>query len=192
MDFGGTAMFYEPSAQAQLDVASYTPDPQPTLPQSYRGHLCIDCQAPISPYSRGRCRLCGYVGLKRNVPEDFAVTLRKLGSQGAARHYRASLGTVTRWRREIGLRPQERARKPSMMGAVRPRAFSERPLIVFRDFTLVGQAAEFLRHIGPVFRCHASGAAHKQGSHWNRNGWVLSDEDLMSRARRLGWAEVGF
>lgn len=161
------------------------------LPQSFRGHLCIDCQAPISPYSRGRCRQCGYVGLKRAVPDEFEVILRKLGSQGAARHFHASLGTVTRWRREIGLRPQERARKPSMFGAVRSRGFSERPLLLRRDFTLAGQAADFLRRYGSVYRCDANGKPNPKGVCWKRNFSVLTDEEIMGRATRLGWVAFG-
>lgn len=161
-------------------------------PLSFRGHHCRDCGSPISPYSRGQCRPCGYIGLKRGVPEDFADILRKFGSHGAARHYHASLGTVTRWRREIGMRPQERARRPSMSGTMRPRGFSERPLMIKRDFTLVGQAAEFLRHYGSVFRCDAKGKPNATGSHWKRNFTILTDDELMSRAKRLGWLPSEF
>jgi hypothetical protein len=160
-------------------------------PQSYRGNHCQTCNAPISPYSRGKCRPCGYIGLKRDVPEDFLIILRLVGSQGAARHFYASLGTVTRWRREIGLVPQERARK-SLVRAMRSRGFQEVKLIVCRDFTLPGQAASFLRRFGAVYRCDLSGKPNAKGSHWKRNFSVLDDGELMDRAKRLGWTEQEF
>lgn len=158
-------------------------------PASFRGHHCIDCDAPISPYSRGRCRQCGYVGLKRAVPADFEAVLRRLGSQGAAKHYHASLGTVTRWRREIGMRHQERARKPSMQPFVRPRAFSERPLMIVRDHTAAGQAADYLRRFASVYRCTEDGKPSAKGLFWRRNLSVLTDEQIMATATRLGWKE---
>ena len=159
-------------------------------PQSSRGHRCA-CGSPISPYSRGKCRPCGYIGLKRDVPEGFLVILRLVGSQGAARHFKASLGTVTRWRREIGLVPQERARK-AIMRSVRSRGFQEVKLIICRDFTLPGQAASFLRRFGAVYRCDERGNPNAKGSHWKRNFSVLDDGELMDRAKRLGWIEQEF
>lgn len=161
-------------------------------PASYRGHHCTDCGVPISPYSRGRCRKCGYVGLKRAVPDDFHAVLRLRGSQGAAEHYHASLATVTRWRREVGFRPQERARKPSMMGITRSRGFVERPLMLCRDFTLAGQAADFLRKWGAVYRCDEVGKPNAKGSHWKRNFTVLTDDEIRHRATRLGWKAMEF
>lgn len=160
-------------------------------PQSFRGHHCIDCGVPISAYSRGRCRQCGYIGLRRCVPEDFATVLRRLGSQGAAKFYRASLGTVTRWRREIGMRWQERAYRPSSSNYVRPKAFSERPLRQVRDFTLPGQAADYLRRYGSVYRCDVNGKPNAKGEHWRRNYSVLTDDQIVTTARKLGWEPFG-
>lgn len=164
---------------------------QMAVPSSFRGNHCIDCGRPISPYSRGRCRACGYLGLKRQVPDDFLTVLRRLGSHGAARHYRASLGTITRWRRELDLRPQARIKKG--IGQQRTsRGFVERPLLIMRDLTLAGQAADFLRRYGSVFRCDAAGKPDAKGSHWKRNFSVLDDSELMHRATRLGWTPMEF
>jgi hypothetical protein len=120
------------------------------------------------------------------------IVLRQKGSLGAAAHYKASAATVTRWRRQMDLRPHARAvKRPGGAHARRGRGgFRETPLPVYRDWSVVGQAVEFLRRIGPVFRCLATGAASSKGEFWNRNGWVLSDEDVLSRARRLGWVLV--
>lgn len=157
-------------------------------PRKSRDKVCVDCGVRISPYSRGRCVKCGYKGLVRPVPEDFMAILRLHGSPGAARHYHASLSTITRWRRQIGLRPDARIKKG--IGQSRSRGFVERPLISKRDLTVIGQAVDFLRTRGPVFRCDAHGAPAVHGEFWNRGGWVLSDNDILARATRLGWAPV--
>jgi len=167
-----------------------TPRPEDGSPLSYRGNHCTDCNAPISPYSRGRCRKCGYSALVRPVPEDFLAVLRKLGSQGAARHYHSSLATVTRWRRELDLKPQYRAKKG--IGQSRFRGFTERPLINHRDLTMAGQAVEFLRRYGAVYRCDGDGKPNAKGSHWRRNYSILSDEQVIYQATRLGWVQVEF
>ena len=36
------------------------------------GRTCIDCGAPISETSRGRCVACGHAPLLRKMPADFA------------------------------------------------------------------------------------------------------------------------
>jgi hypothetical protein len=56
-----------------------------------------------------------------------------------------------------------------------------------RDMTRIGQAADFLRRFGPVFRCGPGGVALQSGLHWNRGGFVLTDAELVARAERLGW-----
>lgn len=156
--------------------------------------VCVGCGVPISPYSRGRCRRCGYAALKRALPADFLDVLREYGSLGSAKFYHASLSTVTRWRRELGLNPQERMRRPRLRN-LRLRGFVETPMPSKRDMSIAGQAADFLRHTGAIFRCDHRGRLPKkgaQGAFWNRGGYVLSDAEVIGRAERLGWiwAEV--
>lgn len=165
-----------------------------TVPKRRRAtpkpRACRECGTPISAYSRGRCEPCAYSAMRKPPPDDLAIILRKLGSCGAAKHYGSSLSTVTRWRREIGLMPHERTRyrQPTF----RPQMFKLAPLLVVRDYTSVGQAADFLRKFGPVSRCEADGQYPKRGNGtcWNRNGYILSDDELMAKARRLGWKPV--
>lgn len=114
------------------------------------------------------------------------ATLKRLGSAGAAKHYRSSLSTITKWRRDIGIQPHERARR----GHVRAKYnFTFCPLITHRDYSMVGQAADFLRRFAAVFRCDETGKVPKRGPalFWNRNGYVLTDEELAAKAARLGW-----
>jgi len=155
-------------------------------------HTCTDCGRRISPYSRGRCEGCAYEFMKRPMPDDFMEILKKHGSAGAAKHYRASLSTVTRWRRDSGISKHERAKPARYCGG--KFNFSERPLIVHRDMAQAGQAADFLRKFAAVYRCDESGRVPKrgQGKFWNRNGYVLTDEELIAKARRMGWAPIQF
>lgn len=150
---------------------------------------CRDCGAIINRSSRGRCKPCATVGLKRVMPDDFLPVLRRLGSQGAAKHFHASLATVTRWRRELELKPQARMKKG--IGQSRTdRGFMPRPLIQNRDMTLAGQAADYLRRFGSVYRCDASGSPTAKGTMWRRGFAVLSDDEIMHRAQRMGWCQV--
>lgn len=151
---------------------------------------CKTCGTQISRYSRGHCRSCGYVGLKRNCPDDFMAVLHRLGSQGAAKHFNASLSTVTRWRREAGMALHERARRARCGGLPKQRGILCSGLLQ-RDMSLPGQAADFLRQFGSIYRCDAKGKASAKGTHWRRNLSVLSDEELMARAVRLGWKVEG-
>lgn len=157
-------------------------------PKTYRGNHCPDCGTAISKYSRGRCRECGGKARMRPMPDDFAQVLRGLGSQGAAAHYRASLGTITRWRRLVGLQPHHRAKLRSKPA---PGAYNFRVgqavMHIKRDYSRGGQAAEFLRKFGAVYRCRQTGAADPKGLFWSRYGRVLDEEQLISRATRLGW-----
>ncbi|WP_194919911.1 hypothetical protein [Novosphingobium sp. NBM11] len=151
---------------------------------------CISCGCVINRGSRGHCRPCGHIGLKREVPDDFRAVLLKLGSHGAARHFKASLSTVTRWRREISMSKHERAKRTSAGPRPFASGFQQRPLLCNRDVTVAGQAADFLRKFGAVYRCDADGKPNAKGSHWKRNFSVLTDDELMGRAERLGWSAV--
>lgn len=70
---------------------------------------CVDCGATITCNARSRCRSCGYAALRRPAPSDFASMLALVGSHECAKHYGASLSTVTRWRKQIGYTHCERA-----------------------------------------------------------------------------------
>lgn len=70
---------------------------------------CKDCGASISVRSRGRCKPCSYSALRRPIPSGFASTLALIGSRECAKHYGASLSTITKWRKQIGYKHCERA-----------------------------------------------------------------------------------
>lgn len=124
------------------------------------------------------------------MPADFSIILVQLGSQQTAKHFRASLTTVTLWRRQAGLPLHHRAKKPSRSTA-RPMqgrlGGGPRPLFIHRDRSRAGQAAEFLQRNGPIYRCTSNAVPFAKGAFWNRGGRVLTDADVIERATRLGW-----
>lgn len=148
---------------------------------------CADCGVMINRGSRGRCKRCAVIGLKRAIPADFDAVIRRLGSQQAARHYHASLATITRWRRELGFKPQARMNVSRGPRAKPIHAFVQRPLIQNRDMSRAGLAADFLRRYGAVYRCDDNGKPNAKGAFWKRNYAVLTDDELIARATRLGW-----
>lgn len=154
-------------------------------PANLMGNYCVDCGAPISPHSRGRCIPCGHRGMKRDVPDDFADILRSLGSRGAARHYKTSLSTLTRWRRECGMHKHQRA-KPTIMAARRT-GFAERPLMQNRDMSFAGQAADYLKRFGSLHRCNSDGSFNPKGDCWRRNNRVVTSDRLIKIAVSLGF-----
>jgi DNA-directed RNA polymerase subunit RPC12/RpoP len=155
-----------------------------------RVKFCIDCHTPISIYSRGRCEACAYKRFIRPTPPDFVQVLKAKGSRGAAAHYHASLTTITRWRAECGLIPYAQAKRRRAPSMRLGRSFIETPLVVHRDFSLVGQAADFLRASRPMYRCDENGRQNPKGEFWRNAFSVMTDDEMMARARRAGWKPV--
>ncbi len=124
------------------------------------------------------------------MPADFVPVLIRMGSQLAAKHFKASLTTVTMWRHQAGLAPHCRAKRASRSTA-RPLhgrlGGGPRPLQIHRDYSRAGQAAAFLQSKGPIYRCTPTGKPLAKGLYWNRGGRVLTDADVIERAEWLGW-----
>lgn len=60
-----------------------------------------------------------------------------------------------------------------------------------RDLSVIGQAVEFLRTLGPVSRCDESGKIIETGKFWRRgNAYPLTNNDVIERASSLGWRLV--
>lgn len=189
---------------------------------------CMDCDAPITRYSLGRCQRCAPLAAKveaRPMPDDLTERASEMTHREMMGHYQASSSTICRWIKEAGLQ----TRSP---GASAPDGFAQvavsatlhqlklhygvgdcvikrwcaetgatpkqpqhivfrrnqfPPIKAHRDCSQVGQAADFLRHYGQVYRCLESGRGCTKGTHWSRNGFVLTDAELIGRAERLGW-----
>lgn len=60
-----------------------------------------------------------------------------------------------------------------------------------RDMSIVGQASDFLKRLGPVSRCDANGTPMKDGKFWRRgSSQPITDEEMQERATALGWSPV--
>lgn len=55
------------------------------------------------------------------------------------------------------------------------------------DGSLASRAADFLRPLCPVYRCDAVGNPLPDGAFWLRGRAVLTDDELIERARVRGW-----
>ncbi|MBB4154149.1 hypothetical protein GGQ80_002059 [Sphingomonas jinjuensis] len=150
----------------------------------------------------------GATPLQRSVkpmPDDFKVTL-DMTQAAAAERYGVSVDVVRRWDEEAGFdrRAAYRnrlAREARERVAVRPAATSRAVATgatraskfgtpfdpAKRDWSLAGQAADFLRRLGPVARCDASGRYDPKGNHWRRGSSILTAADVIARAERNGW-----
>lgn len=156
-----------------------------------QGFPCVTCKAPEAASPKQMCRACAKKRFTRAVPEDFGDMIRVLTSAQAAKHYRSSLSTVTRWRREIGLP----AHRPAMQGRAKRQKsafFSKSYQVQNKIFSAVEMAADHLRRHGSVYRCAPSGDADAKGRYWNRAGHVLTDHEMLARAQADGWRSMIF
>jgi hypothetical protein len=93
-----------------------------------------------------------------------------------------------RWRREAGL-----TGRPEPVKTVKPSRRRENAYLVApvdrasRDTSRAGDAAEYLRRYGPVYRCDVKGRANPRADYWMRGSTVLTDNDIIERAERNGW-----
>lgn len=170
------------------EIAVQVPGAQ--VPKTFAGDHCQDCGKPISSCSRGRCKPCGDLARARAMPADFARILSRVGSSGAARHYRASLSTITKWRAALAIKPHTRMVRPLRQTGFRKGWGTERPVLIHLDHTAAGQAADFLRKWLPVSRCDAAGKYTAKGDHWRVGNKVQTADEVMHRAKRLGFEPV--
>jgi len=133
----------------------------------------------------------------RNVPGDgFAYKVAGLNISQAAAVLGVGRAVAKRMMEEAGVKSAgpirgvnkreesaKRARSKSAVQAWKP-AVTEYE----RDMSLVGQARDFMQKLGPVTRCDLHGKPMKDGQFWRRGSTVLTDGELLSRARERGWA----
>lgn len=134
-------------------------------------------EAGVRPASGGK----GRPFVTAAMPDGFALVAPTMTIKQLRERYGRCKTVIERWLAEAGVT----ARKPL------DRHIGNYPLQltkrVHRDESRAGLAAEFLRRFGPVYRCRSTGEASIGGSHWNRGGFVLTGDELIYRAERLGW-----
>lgn len=126
----------------------------------------------------------------RSIPVDFVDVLKVKGSYGASRHYRVSLSTVTEWRHALDIPRGQRMVGGNPFRIAKPR--SQASFFVRRAITMPEMAADFLRGLGPVSRCDKDGKLKSDGLFWRRGISVMTDEEIVAKAKRLGFVDEGF
>jgi hypothetical protein len=124
---------------------------------------------------------------RHQAPPDFARVAPTKTRYMLALHYRRGVGTIDRWCAEarVSPRPGQGRGTPVRIVSGSDRAFSpvEKP---HRDLSPAGRAVDFLRRFGPVTRCDAEGRHDAEGTHYRRGAFVLTGDELIARALRLG------
>lgn len=145
----------------------------------------------------------------RAIPADFAEKWALMPITALAKHYRAGPNAIRAWAAELGLSrtsawrsepfkakpPAPKAEKKAMrLPDVTPigRGLSLAPADTYqRDMSPAGQAADYLRHFGAVYRCDAagravdtvvSGRANPDATHWRWGNAVMTSSELIERA----------
>jgi len=117
-----------------------------------------------------------------SAPENFARIAPTMTLHELEILFDKGSHVIKRWCAECGVSPRRCVPHfVSRANRIPP------PPVVFHDLSRAGQAAEYLRRFGPVFRCNSNGGADAKGDHWSRSGFVLMDEEIITRAERLGW-----
>lgn len=153
------------------------------------GDLCRHYEVSVSVIVRWR-KETGVAGAERcpgrpfsaaPMPDGFALVAPRLTVKQLRQRYGRGQSVIARWLVEAGVE----ARRPIARHAGNyPLTMNKR---AHRDESRAGQAAEYLRRFGPVYRCRPTGSAATRGNYWNRGGFVLTDAELIGRAERLGW-----
>ena len=144
---------------------------------------------------------------KRPPPDDFRERAAEFTAFKLIFHYRTSWDVVMRWFAETGAdryrvpsgpkpKPKPPRKPKASAGSLSRMGHTTAPIVVEhvrRDTTSAGQAADFLRRLGPVSRCNEAGRADIAGRFWrrgSRNG-VMTDAELVDLAVSLGWRAFG-
>lgn len=120
------------------------------------------------------------------TPADFLTYAPGKTVEELCHHYRFSADTVRRMRDAHGIvtvraKPQGR---PKLVN----NAYQTTPIVrVSRDVTTAGQACDYLRKFGPIWRCNQRGGPEIGGYFWRRGSAILTDAELIERAESLGW-----
>lgn len=120
-------------------------------------------------------------GINRPRPADFMAVQAGLTIQQIMLRYGVGRDVVRRWLADSGIDRQQ-------LRLIKPNAYLTAPIDrVARDSSRAGQAADFLRRFGAVYRCNERGGADVKGNRWRRGSAILTDAELIERAERNGW-----
>lgn len=129
-----------------------------------------------------------------SIPDDYAERARMTPQRALAEHYGVGRGTVQEWHKRAGVSRERKAAEPkpkAPKALIAPAKLVTHHKVmkveVYRDFSVAGQAADFLRRLGPLWRCDADGRQTVRGRYWRRGSAVLTDAEIIARAMQRGW-----
>lgn len=119
------------------------------------------------------------------MPQGFPSVAAVMSNKHLEARYSVGAETVKRWRAECGVPLPPRS--PKLL-PFKQNAFQTAPVDrPHRDDSIAGQAADFLRRLGPVIRCDRSGRYDQNGDRWRRGSTLLTADEVIERAVRNGW-----
>lgn len=120
-----------------------------------------------------------------SAPDGFAQSTSIMTMNELCRAYGIGLTRARRWCKELEVWPRRAVRSSQRVKLA--------PQPVVRPMTRTDFAADYLRRYGPVYRCDAKGAFSPIGQFYSRGGRVLTGDEVIARATRLGWqsADLG-
>lgn len=129
------------------------------------------------------------------APADFADMVTGLTYSEAGLKLGVSRDVATRLMKAAGIDPPKAFRAPppplnKPKVSFKPSGPTLALDRIQRDMTVTGQAVDFLRRIGPVWRCAERGKPDVDGQYWRRGSAVLTGDEVVERATRLGFRYV--
>lgn len=190
------------------------PPPQESrpMPDDFLDHIHRSYGQLARHYAAGYSTLCRWIresGIDRShvvpdrktpLPEDYVTRTARLSERAAARLCGASKDTIKRWDSETGIiRPKRSPRKSRAVVKEGPvRRVSTVPTFMtqpvdrpYVDISPAGQAADYMRHFIPVYRCTALGRAvdalidgkpNRDATHWRCGNAIVTSAELIERA----------
>uniref|UniRef100_UPI0035CA7182 hypothetical protein n=1 Tax=uncultured Sphingomonas sp. TaxID=158754 RepID=UPI0035CA7182 len=160
------------------------------VPKDFGQHAELRTEVLIARYTVGRATIARWrkeVGKPgrttytvRDLPDDFAELAPTLTLDEARARFGVANELLRRWEARTGVKLR-RVRAPLPAGRLKMDRDNR------RDMSRAGLAADFLRRLGPVFRCKPDGTPSEKGTHWRRGRYVLSAAEVIDRAERNGW-----
>lgn len=119
---------------------------------------------------------------RRPVPEDFAELAPTMTKTGLSEHYGTANKIVERWCAETGI--SAKRRQPRKRNVFTMPSNGAPTVERLRNYGIHDEAADVLRHYGPVYRCDEQGRAKERGELWRVGNVVVDGDELMARADR--------
>lgn len=180
-------------AAAQPAMLGHMPfHPQSTVTMAgAKQRTCSDCPAPITRFSKGRCKRCAATlnsavafangSNKRVIPDDFAELAAKMSNTALRKHYRTNWANIDAWREQSGIPSLPPGPRPDLLARI-PEGFEAAARSGLNDVMLAERfglsrtcVGRYRRALGiaPADRVYAARRTGKAGAvraHWRQPG----------------------